>query len=73
MRDTIEQELYERNNKRNIDEVSLNFSSSSNIQLGVQVSLSPKAHLFQWSYPDIAIVDHVFFYLGHCKQFCNVT
>jgi len=43
MRDTIEQELYERNNKRNIAEVSLNFtsSSSSSNQLGVQVSHSP--------------------------------
>jgi len=41
MRDTIEQELYERNNKRNIAEVSLNFTSSSSNQLGVQVSHSP--------------------------------
>jgi len=42
MRDTIEQELYERNNKRNVAEVSLNFtSSSSSNQLGVQVSPSP--------------------------------
>jgi len=51
MTDTIEQELYEGNKKRNVAEVSLNFSSSN--QLGVQVSQSPKAHLFRWSYPDI--------------------
>jgi len=44
MRDTIEQELYERNNKRNIAEVSLNFTSSSSNQLGVQVSCTSTGH-----------------------------
>jgi len=40
MRDSIEEELYDRNNKSNVAEVSLNFSSGSSIstQLGVQVS-----------------------------------
>jgi len=40
MRDTIEQELYQRNNERDIAEVSLNFTTSSSNQHGVEVSVS---------------------------------
>jgi len=38
MRDTIEQELYERNNERDVAEVSLDFTTSSSNHHGVEVS-----------------------------------
>ena len=46
MRDTIEQELYQRNNERDIAEVSLNFTTSSSNQHGVEVSSSSSSAVY---------------------------